>query len=318
MQRTDRGGRSASSAGCRPTGSTSTSATSRPAELAENELYQQVRAAATRRRRDLPGCASSPTHADAEADGAKGTRWSFRRDFGRRAPGHGRLALRPDPRRRAAQHGQRRRVRRGSREQVDGDYDHLLIGTSLPWLLARALHDVEAWDEVLAAGAPRPAAGPLRRVAAPGRRPRALGGVPARPSTRSASCIAGVGPPRRTPPATICVLSGDVHHAYVAQARFPEPVTSAVYQLTCSPLHNYVPLPMKLVFRLSWSELAERVGARAAARRRAGAAADNWTGTAWPARTSATTSPSSSPRGGAPRRCCGTRPATANCVRSTG
>ena len=54
-------------------------------------------------------------------------------------------------------------------EQVDGDYDHLLIGTSLPWLLARALHDIEAWNEALGAGArgPRMArwAEKLRRAA---------------------------------------------------------------------------------------------------------------------------------------------------------
>jgi hypothetical protein len=31
-----------------------------------------------------------------------------------------------------------------------------------------------------------------------------------------------------------------------------------VYQLTCSPLHNYVPLPMSLAFRLAWSRAAER------------------------------------------------------------
>ena len=37
-------------------------------------------------------------------------------------------------------------------DQTEGDYDHLLIGTSLPWLLARALHDLEAWDEALCDG----------------------------------------------------------------------------------------------------------------------------------------------------------------------
>ena len=59
-------------------------------------------------------------------------------------------------------------------------------------------------------------------------------------------------------PATICVLSGDVHHAYVAAARYPHPMDSRVYQLTCSPMHNYVPVAMKLAFRLSWSVPAER------------------------------------------------------------
>ena len=34
----------------------------------------------------------------------------------------------------------------------DRDYDHLLVGTSVPWLLPRALHDIEAADERLTAG----------------------------------------------------------------------------------------------------------------------------------------------------------------------
>ena len=60
-------------------------------------------------------------------------------------------------------------------------------------------------------------------------------------------------------PATVCVLSGDVHHAYAARAHYPDDVRSKVYQLTCSPVHNYVPTAMRLAFRLSWSRAAERV-----------------------------------------------------------
>jgi len=60
-------------------------------------------------------------------------------------------------------------------------------------------------------------------------------------------------------PATVCVLSGDVHHAYAARAHYPDDVRSKVYQLTCSPVHNYVPTAMRLAFRLGWSRVAERV-----------------------------------------------------------
>ena len=38
-------------------------------------------------------------------------------------------------------------------EQLRGDVDHLLIGTSLPFLLARGLHHLEAFSEALAGGA---------------------------------------------------------------------------------------------------------------------------------------------------------------------
>ena len=35
-------------------------------------------------------------------------------------------------------------------------------------------------------------------------------------------------------------------------------MVSAVYQLTCSPLHNYVPGAMKAAFRIFWSRVMER------------------------------------------------------------
>jgi hypothetical protein len=60
------------------------------------------------------------------------------------------------------------------------------------------------------------------------------------------------------PPGSICVLSGDVHHAYAARAHYGDEVRSPVYQLTCSPVHNFVPPFMKVVFRISWSRLAEK------------------------------------------------------------
>jgi hypothetical protein len=55
------------------------------------------------------------------------------------------------------------------------------------------------------------------------------------------------------------VLSGDVHHAYAARADYDPSVRSVVWQLTCSPVHNFVPRVMKWAFRLAWSRAAERV-----------------------------------------------------------
>jgi len=225
-----------------------------PAELAQNELYRQVRAGGADGSDIAPLLREFAAHADAEADGAKGTRWSYRRDFGRV-----RLVM-VDSRCGRILDGARSMLSEDEfawlAEQVDGEMDHLLIGTSLPWLLARALHDVEAWDEVLASGRRGRLLGRfgewLRRAAdlehwaAFDTSFRALGDL-----------IAAVGR-RADAPASICVLSGDVHHAYVAEAQFPEPTRSAVFQLTCSPLHNHVPPLMRLGFRVFWSRLAER------------------------------------------------------------
>jgi hypothetical protein len=140
--------------------------------------------------------------------------------------------------------------------RLDGDYDHLLLGTSLPWLLAPALQDVEAWDEKLSEH-PRP------RLAALGERFRQAADLEHWASfDRSfhdlADLIRAVGRGERGPraPAVIAVLSGDVHHSYVCEAELD--TESRVYQVTCSPLHNNVPPAMRVAFRLAWSRLAER------------------------------------------------------------
>ncbi|MCZ9340911.1 alkaline phosphatase family protein, partial [Streptomyces sp. TRM76130] len=60
-----------------------------------------------------------------------------------------------------------------------------------------------------------------------------------------------------------CVLSGDVHHAYVAEPSWPGPgdgPAARVVQLTCSPVHNSVPLSIRLGFRFGWSAPARALG----------------------------------------------------------
>jgi hypothetical protein len=230
-----------------------------PALLAENALYQKVRAAGTDVEPMLRDFAAA---ADAEADGEKGTRWSYRRDFG-----NVRLVMIDSRCGRILAENRRSMISRSEFEwitdQMDGDYDHLLIGTSLPWLLARALHDIESWNELLCSGVRGP------RIARWSEKFRRAADLEHWASFRKsfdllADLLAAVGRGEHAtqpgePPATICVVSGDVHHAYVAQAQYSKPVTTPIYQLTCSPLHNYVPAAMKVAFRLSWSRPAERL-----------------------------------------------------------
>src|SRR5262249_3894920 len=98
-------------------------------ELRSNELYQRVRSAGT----DVaPLLREFALHADAEADGAKGTRWSYRRDFG-----PVRLIVIDSRCGRILADDRRSMVSEDEFawivEQTRGEYDHLLIGTSLPW-----------------------------------------------------------------------------------------------------------------------------------------------------------------------------------------
>ncbi len=79
---------------------------------------------------------------------------------------------------------------------------------------------------------------------------------------RLARLLADVGTGRRGTgriPATICVLSGDVHHSYVARALLGPDVVTPVHQLTCSPIHNQVPAPIRPLMRLGWSRSGARV-----------------------------------------------------------
>jgi hypothetical protein len=72
-------------------------------------------------------------------------------------------------------------------------------------------------------------------------------------------------------PATVSVLSGDVHHSYAARAELTapdsrRPVRATVHQLVCSPVHNYVPGFVKPAFRLGWSEWMAKQSGRWARR----------------------------------------------------
>ncbi len=224
-----------------------------PRLLAANETYQAVRAAPDGETVLRPFA----RHADAEADGAKGTMWSYRRDLGPI-----RLVVIDSRCGRILADGHRSMISDPEFEWIeaqveDGDYDHLVVVTSLPWLLPRALHEVESWDEALTRPtSPRP----IRAFGEWLRRGADLEHWAAFRASfdRLAHLFGRIGRGEHgaTPPATICVLSGDVHHAYVAEATFPDRTTSRVFQITCSPIHNTIPRAMKLVFRFGWSRPA--------------------------------------------------------------
>ncbi|MGH3432280.1 MAG: alkaline phosphatase D family protein [Thermocrispum sp.] len=249
-----------------------------PADLDSDDLFRRVqRLGGTGDALDV--LREFAEHADAEADGAKSTRWSYRRDFG---------AIRLlviDTRCGRILDGRRLMV---SDEEFDwitestrGDYAHLLIGSSLPWLLPGALHQVEAANE---AACELP--GWRGRLAERVRQGLDLEHWASfqQSFTRLAELVRHVARGAHTarPPSTISVLSGDVHHSYVARARFADEVDSRVWQLTCSPVHNVAPGPVRLAFRAAWSAVANRLCQRWAQRREVPSAAVSWERTAGP------------------------------------
>ena len=62
------------------------------------------------------------------------------------------------------------------------------------------------------------------------------------------------------PPASVAVLSGDVHHGYLAKMDFGDGVKTPVYQSTSSPLRNPLGLPERLIMRFGWTGRGRRIG----------------------------------------------------------
>jgi hypothetical protein len=204
-----------------------------PQHLAEDELYAQVRAAED----GGPILREFAFRADREV---AGTRWSYCRDFGRtrlvmidsRA---GRVLDPPEERSMLDPHEWQ-----WLEEHLAGDFDHLLIGTSLPLLLTQGLHYLESWNEAVCNGAwgkPGSLAGEKVRQALDLEHWAAFGSS----LERIMQLVRDVGTGATgTPPASVVALSGDVHHAYLAEVGFPAGtgMRSAVYQATCSPFRN--------------------------------------------------------------------------------
>jgi hypothetical protein len=175
------------------------------------------------------------------------------------------------------------------REQVldaRGSYDHLLVGTSLPWLLPPFIHDVEAWDSALCGGERGPR---WARFGEWLRRAADLEHWAAFPrSFESLAALIGEAASGPTAPATVCVLSGDVHHAYIAEPRWVDGTGGTggpdahVVQLTCSPVHNSVPASMKIGFRFGWSRLGRGLGRALKRHGRVGPSAVGWRKTGGP------------------------------------
>jgi hypothetical protein len=150
------------------------------------------------------------------------------------------------------------------RNAVTEGVEHVVLGSSLPWLLPHAIHDLERWNETLAV---RHVGGPLGRLSENVRQAAdlehwaAFGNSFERLGRALVRLARGeMGPA----PATALVLSGDVHHCYAAELTHPGDLTARVHQLTVSPLHNQAPHPIRVGFKIGWSRAARRFTERLA------------------------------------------------------
>ncbi|MEU0132540.1 alkaline phosphatase D family protein [Streptomyces sp. NPDC006296] len=251
-----------------------------PEALEADPVYAAVRTAPD-------GTEALRAHAaTADAEPA-GTRWSYRRVFGRVR------LLMVDTRAARNLDEQRRAILRDEeaawlRDEVladPGAYDHLLIGTSLPWLLPPLVHEAETWNAALCRG---DRGDRWARRGEKLRRAADLEHWAAFPESfeQLSELLREAG---RAPgaPASICVLSGDVHHAYVAEPQWADRTpkdtgTARLLQLTCSPVHNSVPAYLRAGFRFGWSRAGRWLGRALARHGRTGRPPMRWRKTGGP------------------------------------
>jgi hypothetical protein len=259
-----------------------------PAELPDDPIYQGIMsldgADAADALRDFAAAADAASDATATGSPAEsvtavavaepaGTyRWSYQFDIG-----HTKIVMLDNRNGRVLAPGRRAMLSPDDwtwfTSAVTGphaEYHHLVIGSSLPWLMPFGIHDLEAASERWAESRSRPLAAFGERL----RRAFDLEHWPAFGASFDdlAALLGDIGrrdAERSSPPISISVLSGDVHHSYVARALYGPDVVTPVHQLTCSPVHNRVPSVLKPLMRLAWRRRGKRIGRVLA--RRAGA-----------------------------------------------
>ncbi|MBA2644074.1 MAG: alkaline phosphatase family protein [Solirubrobacterales bacterium] len=225
-----------------------------PDELDGNEMFARVRGTGD-------GGADLRRHARDWDHHRNGSRWSHARLLGRT-----KLVMLDSREGRHLEEGERRMFDDAEWDwicrEVSGDFDHVVLADTLPVLMPPAFHHIEAWNEAVCAGAWGRAArwllGERLRRAVDLEHWAAFQSGFVRMSRLLGAIARGDHGPA---PATIVLLAGDIHHAYLAEVALPRSVgaRSAVYQAVCSPFRNPLDRHERLVARFGSSRVAGRI-----------------------------------------------------------
>ncbi|WP_424535144.1 alkaline phosphatase D family protein [Sphaerisporangium viridialbum] len=213
-----------------------------PSERKADPMYAELHGS------EGDGAAALDAFAKRADEDPSSTRWSYTRDIGRT-----RLIMLDTRCARELGPGHRRMLDDEEwswfAENATGDLDHLLIGSSVPVFLPSGIFDVESWNEAVAGGAWG------RRATAWGEKIRqALDlehwGAFRQSFEELGSVLVDVAAGRKgRAPATIVLLSGDVHYSYLAAAgpASADLESARIYQAVCSPIRN----PLSRTLRLA-------------------------------------------------------------------
>jgi hypothetical protein len=226
-----------------------------PAELAKDETYQRI--CETRQGstlvRDLAKRAES---------GEGPSRFSYSRDLG-----PARLIMIDARTGRQLQPGRRQIMTdqewQWIRSNVDGQYQHLLLASSLPFLLPYGMHHIEAWSEAVT---DRAWGG---RLCGLGERVRLAADLDhwacfQRSYRDFEDLVIDVATGRGgQPPASLLLFGGDVHHCWVSEVTLPDdaaPTRTRIWQVVCSGLRKELRISERITLWLGHTRLAKALG----------------------------------------------------------
>jgi len=224
-----------------------------PPELAEEELLRLVRGD------DDAGSRLREMARKWDRESAA-SRWAFYRDFG-----DSRLLVVDSRAARVLSDSRREMI---DEEEWDwliehslGSFDHLVIASTLPVYMPKGIHHLEAWNEAVCAGR---WGGIAARLAERLRRAVDLEHWSAFNTSFERLCEwlrrVSEGTATRRPPATIVLLGGDVHNAYVSEVALGTAgAASRVFQIVCSPFRNPLSAKERRIVRLTGSKGAALV-----------------------------------------------------------
>ncbi|MFL5894229.1 MAG: alkaline phosphatase D family protein [Thermoleophilaceae bacterium] len=143
-------------------------------------------------------------------------------------------------------------------QHARGDVDHLLLVDTLPVLMSPAFHYAEAWDERVADGAWG------RRFERIGEKLRRAFDMEHWAAWRVSfgrivELVRAVAAGERgAAPASVLLLGGDIHHAYLAEVDVPG-ARSAVWQAVCSPFRNPLDRHERVMAKVGTSRAATAI-----------------------------------------------------------
>jgi PhoD-like phosphatase len=226
-----------------------------PEDLAKDETYQRISetrqgSALVRELARRAECNDGPS------------RFSYSRDLG-----PARLIMMDARTGRHLQAGQRRIMTDGEwqwiKSNADGDYDHLMLASSLPFMLPYGMQHVEAWSEAVTDGAWG------KRLCRIGERVRMTGDLDHWACFQHSyrdfeDLVIDVATGKRgKPPESLLLFGGDVHHCWISQIELPEdapPTRTRIWQMVCSGLRKELQLKERIVLQLGHTRFAAAVG----------------------------------------------------------